>query len=293
MKGWLVNDCLTAIPGTVTFWHDLLRWLPDLQDKTGGYTPFDTLASVIEEDLAYEGQPEYIVRNATFFRRLRTHVRTISLLQDCYDGELRANQLDVCRGSEVVFNSPFTASQYPEITRAIVIPLGTDFNFFKPLPVSDGSVIFVGSTSDYPKGFDRLRTLVESTDFKFRLVLKDDLIWDHPRVEVHSKVSQQVLLDLLQHSSALVCTSRMETLHLSGIEAAACNLPIVAPNVGVYYGLETGEWGTKVSDEDFASALNWTMSNLSSFKPREFFLGRGMDLDSCKQSWLNLINNPK
>ena len=37
-KGWLVNDCLTCIPGTKTFWHDLLEWIPTLEDKTDFHT---------------------------------------------------------------------------------------------------------------------------------------------------------------------------------------------------------------------------------------------------------------
>ena len=41
--GWLINDCLTTIPGTKTFWHDLLDWIPNLEDKTLGYTSFLTL----------------------------------------------------------------------------------------------------------------------------------------------------------------------------------------------------------------------------------------------------------
>ena len=35
MTGWLVNDYLTCIPRVKTFWHFLLKWFPDLQDKTG------------------------------------------------------------------------------------------------------------------------------------------------------------------------------------------------------------------------------------------------------------------
>ena len=46
-KGWLVNDCLTCIPGTKTLWHDLLEWMPNLIDKTNGYTDFRYLADTI------------------------------------------------------------------------------------------------------------------------------------------------------------------------------------------------------------------------------------------------------
>jgi len=46
--GWLVNDQLTAIANTRTFWHDLLDWFPNLQDKCNGYTNYSVLADNIE-----------------------------------------------------------------------------------------------------------------------------------------------------------------------------------------------------------------------------------------------------
>ncbi len=71
--GWLVNDTLTCIPGTKTFWHDLLEWLPTLKDKCNGYTPFNLLPYNIEKDYAIE-KPDYIIRNATYFRKLNIPV---------------------------------------------------------------------------------------------------------------------------------------------------------------------------------------------------------------------------
>ena len=45
-SGWLVNDTLTCIPGTITFWHNLLEWFPELLDKTNGYTNYINLANI-------------------------------------------------------------------------------------------------------------------------------------------------------------------------------------------------------------------------------------------------------
>ena len=47
-RGWLVNDQLSAIPGVLTFWHDLLNWFPNLEDKTNGCTPYSQLANKVE-----------------------------------------------------------------------------------------------------------------------------------------------------------------------------------------------------------------------------------------------------
>lgn len=56
-KGWLVNDFLTCIPGTKTFWHDLLEWIPGLTDKC---FPYPILADTIER-LGVESPPDYII----------------------------------------------------------------------------------------------------------------------------------------------------------------------------------------------------------------------------------------
>ena len=104
--GWLVNDMLTCIPGTKTFWHDLLESIPNLIDKTNGYTDYNTLATNIENQLKNE-TPHYIIRNASYFRQIQTKVPTISLLQDITQNHA------VCYSSDIVVaNSLYTASHY-------------------------------------------------------------------------------------------------------------------------------------------------------------------------------------
>ena len=130
--GWLVNDCLTCIPGTKTFWHNLLEWIPNLCDMTGGYTDYSVLADVIESKLE-KNQVDYIIRNGTYFRKLSTNIKTISLIQDVIFNDSR--QIDVCNNSSViVFNSKYCESFYRNVSRPTkIIPLGIDFDFFKPL----------------------------------------------------------------------------------------------------------------------------------------------------------------
>ena len=157
-KGWLVNDCLTCIPGTRTFWHDLLEWIPGLVDKTGGYTDYKNLANKIEKD-ATIALPDYIIRNATFFRQINLPCKQSSLLQDyCVDN---TQQIEVCNNSTItVFNSNYTYNKYKHLItgcRTEIIPLGVDFDFFRPteekhLEVLPNSILFVGAANDYPKG---------------------------------------------------------------------------------------------------------------------------------------------
>lgn len=303
MKGWLVNDTLTCIPGTKTFWHDLLDWIPDLEDKVNGYRSFPTLAEYMEETAAKEGPPDYVIRNGTFFRPMSFETKTISLIQDIYNTPQKVTQIEVGSSSDcVVYNSEFTKSFYYKhiYTPSKVIPLGVDFDHFCPSEekhphVLPNSILFVGAANNYPKGFNIVRELVEKTDYNFCLVMKDGFEWEHPRVRVFNQVDHNVLRKIYNSCSIILCTSVHETQHLAGVEGAACGLPVVATNVGVYYNEPDGEWGHRVSSstEDFTKAIKKIMDNPNSYNPREYFLKKGLDKASCKNSWITLVNDIK
>ncbi len=295
--GWLVNDCLTTIPGTITFWHDLLEWFPGLEDKTGGYTKFDYLADRIEKDAEENGPPDYIIRNATYFRKLHIKTKQIALLQDHLEVSNKLSQLEICNGVDaVVFNSKFICDEYENFVHKPyhVIPLGTDFEFFRP---SDSrkiyDIVYVGDSKINPKGFDIILSLIEKTKYKFALVMKDDFSASHPRVKVFNKIDHNSLRYILRRSKVLLCTSKVETLHLAGVEAMACDVPIVATSVGIYKEfIKAGLWGMRVDSEthdDFVATLDYVMGNYSWFKPRQYAFDMKLDKLSCKRKWLSLI----
>jgi glycosyltransferase involved in cell wall biosynthesis len=294
-KGWLVNDTLTCIPGTKTFWHDLLENVPGLVDKTDGNTSFNVLPHKIVEYANAEGVPDYIIRNASFFNKINLTVPTISLLQDLGHG-----RMDVCNSSTVVvFNSPYTKAMYGNSVTApsVIIPLGVDFNLFKPdksykeeLGILDNSILYVGSSDYHPKGFDKMLDLIHNSDYNFCLVMKDDFKMEHPRVKVFNKINHDLLVKVINSCSLLVCTSVVETQHLGGLEAAACNIPLVVTNVGMYYDMVDGPWGVKVLDGDFKSKINNVLTNIDKFHPRKFFLDKGYDKVGCMDKWNKLIN---
>ena len=300
-KGWLVNDRLTCIPGTKTFWHDLLDWIPNLVDKCGDFTPFNVLPFIIEQDALIE-KPDYIIRNATYFRKINSGVKTISLLQDLAPNDQQ--QIDVCNNSDiVVYNSPYTQSFYTEkiTAKSVMIPLGVNFNYFKPddkdysneLGILPNSILFIGANNSSPKGFDIMLDIINNTDFNFCLVMKDDFKIDNPRVKVFNRVNHDTLIKIMNSCEMLVCTSRIETLHLAGVEAAACNLPVITTNVGIYYGLVSGKWGRNVNSFnylDFINEINYIKNNLNDFSPRKFFLDYGLDTETCKNKWVSLVN---
>ena len=293
--GWLVNDCLTCIPGTKTFWHDLLEWVPGLVDKTNGYTGFSVLANNIESETVV---PSYIIRNATFFRKINLPCKQISLLQDCY--EERVQQKDVCNNSDVtVFNSNYTYEQYKnDITECEIeiIPLGVDFQLFnksndKHEDVLPNSILFVGSSENYPKGFNVVKDLISTTNYNFCLVMKDNFNISHPRVKVFNKVNHETLVRIYNSCEMLIRTSVVETQHLVSIEAGACGLPIITTNVGGLYNIDSGEWGLKVINDNYVECIEFVRNNKNEFSPRQYFLDNKFDKKSCKNEWLNLIGS--
>jgi glycosyltransferase involved in cell wall biosynthesis len=297
--GWLVNDCLTCIPGTKTFWHDLLEWIPDLIDKTNGYTNYNILANNIERDAVLSEHPSYIIRNATFFRRINLPCKQISLLQDCYkDPSLRTQQLDVCNnGDVVVFNSNFTYEQYKnDVTECEIkiISLGTDFNLFNKQDVKHGevlpnSVLFVGANNVSGKRFDIILDLIKNTNYNFCLVMKDNFTMNHPRVKVFNKVNHEILVKIYNSCEMLICASPGETQHLASMEAGACNLPIITSNSGALYNIPSGVWGLKEVNDNYIECIDFIKNNKDKFSPREFLLNMGFDKETCKNRWISLI----
>lgn len=295
-KGWLINDCLTCIPGTKTLWHDLLEWMPNLIDKTNGYTNYRYLADTIESQAATDC-PDYIVRNASYFRKLNLDSFTISLMQDPFN----VSQLDVLNFSDVVvFNSEYMRqSCIDQITpkKEVVIPLGVDFDFFQPLKsfrkelgIPERAVLFVGADNQW-KGFDRVRWLIDNTNLNFCLVMKDGVSINNDRCVTFNSVDHFTLLKIINSCSVCLCTSTMETQHLSSIEAGACGLPVVTTNVGIHFGKDGGQWGEKIPD----GSSNKEISDIvfkalsSQYETRQCFIDFGYDKESCKNSWKELL----
>lgn len=299
--GWLVNDCLTCIPGTKTFWHDLLGWFPNLIDKTNGYTNYNILADRLEQEAELEDTPDYIIRNATFFRKINLPCKQVSLLQDCY--EERTQQKDVCNNSDVtVFNSNYTFEQYKNDIigcKIEVISLGVDFQLFnvlnnkqelqQQLNILPNSILFVGSSDNYPKGFDVVLNLINTTNYNFCLVMKDDFNISHQRVKVFNKINHDMLVKIYNSCDILLCTSVIETQHLAAIEAGACGLPVVTTNVGALYNVDSGDWGVKVMNNNYIERIEYVKNNKNKFSPRQYLLKNKFDKESCKNKWINLI----
>ncbi len=308
MTGWLVNDCLTTIPETQTFWHNLLDWIEELQDKTNGYTDYSRLAQYIEEEYRQiQKKPKYVIRNGTFFRIIQIPIPQISLIQDNYINTPHLFQLQcqvINHSKIVVFNSEFIYNIYKDFVKVPhrIIPLGVDSDFFKPIKermceVLPKSILFIGAATNFPKGFDRLQEIIEKMKNRnFCLIMKDNFQVSNElkhRVKVFNRVSADTVRKIINSCSVAVCTSVMETQHLSGIECCLCNVPVVSFSVGIYDKLknQTG-WGyTVLRVEEAIDKLEYILENPGNLNPRQVMIDNKFDLNSCKKSWQDLIHS--
>jgi glycosyltransferase involved in cell wall biosynthesis len=298
--GWLVNDQLTAIPNTRTFWHDLLDWFPNLQDKCNGYTNYNVLANTIE---SINERPDYIIRNASYFRKLNIDAPTFCLVQDTMNNPM---QTEVINSSTcTVFASKQTYNLYkdrinPKNVR--IIEQSSDFNFFKPInerhpDVLPNSIIFIGDSSYHKKGFHRVLNLIEAmTDFNFCLVMKDntnlDVIPSHSRnrVRIFNRVNTETVRLLINSSVCAICTSGNEEGHFAGIEIGACDIPMVSRPMGCYLDRKDDKtWGLIANDEDFPNTIRYVVKNLNLFSPRQYY-SKEYTLERCREKWTTVLN---
>jgi glycosyltransferase involved in cell wall biosynthesis len=305
-KGWLINDRLTCIPGTRTFWHDLLETIPELCDYTGGYTSFEVLADVIKEKAKIEGAPDYIIRNGTYFPPIDLPgVKTIVLIQDlASDDKLHSMQQDVCdKANIVIFNSLYTKENSKlNVKNYQIIPLGIDFNLFKPIEdkqflwdkwgIIPGSILFVGANL-WVKGYGVfIDDVLAKSFYNFVLIMKDDTKKEHHRAKVFNRLSNADVVEVMNACSMLVCTSNRETQHLASIEAGACGLPIVVPPVGVYYGMEgDAPFGYVVNDAKYLKAIDFVKRPGHNYSPRQYFLDKGYSKNDTLNAWRKLVEN--
>ncbi len=298
-EGWLINDCLTCIPNTRTFWHDLLDWFPNLKDKCDGYTDYSILAQKIE---SLPNRPNYIIRNGSYFRKLNIDVPTFSLIQDTMNNAI---QTDVINSSTcVVFASKQTYDIYknrinPKNVR--IIEQSSDFNFFKPIfekhpDVLPNSIIFIGDSSYEKKGFHRVLNLIDTMrDFNFCLVMKDnttlDIIPEHNRnrVRIFNRVDRNTVRLLINSCVCAICTSGNEEGHFAGIEIGACDIPMVSRPMGCYLDRKDDEsWGLIADDEDFPTKIKYVINNRQKFSPRKYY-SKEYTLERCHEKWKSLI----
>ena len=306
-----MNDLLTTIPGTRTFWHDLQEWF-GCEFVGGNYTTLtqrmnDVTEPTIEDPLACN--TSLIIRNATWFGPLEASARvpTISLLQDIFtDGPQNEMQRRVMRSSRVtVFNSKFTKSHYwtaqtPALgDRGEVIPLPVDFSLFEPqnalgcqqaLGLPDGCVCWVGAQTPI-KGWDTFLAIVRANpDIPFVGVFKDALpAYGPPNLRMYSRLPHERLVEVIGACRVGLCTSRMESQHLAGIEMGGCGLPLVTTPVGTYWR-RTDMPGQVVAESgQLTSAVRAALASPSDPQAVHAYWRKEFDKTVVRAAWEKLV----
>jgi len=295
---WIVNDLLTCIPGTRTFWHLLLE-IDGTVDKTG--TPFNKLAETIEND---PGECDLIIRNGTFFPRIHVHfTKQIALIQDYYGKDFQ--QLEVAyHADHVVFNSDFTSEKFDTggLRSHSTIPLGVDHGLFKPManfrPANDifqrfkRTGIFVGdyNATKNTRLFEEI--VKDNTNVDFIYVSKSRHRINLPNVRNYpGGVNEQGMVRLYNESDFCIMCSPLETLHLTTVEAALCDVPVIGTNTGWLANHFNMDVGIRIDGEPTVDKFSHAIARVlsSSYSPREHMLTTPFTWDSCKASWENLI----
>lgn len=293
---WIVNDFLTCIPGTRTFWHLLLE-IDGTLDKTG--VSFPQLKVKIEDD---QDKCDLIIRNATFFPRIqRKDCKQIALLQDYY-GDDEA-QSDVCEHADcVVFNSTFTRDKFSgRFPDAKTIPLGVNEHLFRPVAnfkkedyIFDRfkkTGIFVGDYNSTKNTAMFEALCKEKTYVDFIYISKLGGRINLPNViNYPGGVNEQGMVKLYSQADFCIFCSPVETLHLASVEACLCNIPVIGTNTGWLAHHFDEKVGIRVDNptfENFCDAIDEVIT--SHYEPREYMLQTPFTWASCKNSWENLI----
>lgn len=265
-------------------------------DKTG--TPFNKLAETIEAD---PGQCDLLIRNATFFKKINRDCKQISLVQDYYGKD--EQQLDVCKHSDyVVFNSDFTRDKFDRSESLRTIPIGVDETLFKPMAnFRSGNDIFSGfkrtgifvgdyNTTKNTRLFEEIAR--ENSHVDFIYISKAGYKINLPNIRNYpGGVNERGMVKLYNEADFCIMCSPLETLHLTTVEAALCDTPIIGTNTGWlanYYNEAVGVMVDKPhSVEKFSDAIREVSEN--SYSPREYMLTTPFTWTSCKESWRQLI----
>lgn len=162
--------------------------------------------------------------------------------------------------------------------RSRVIEHGVDMERFRPLPreraredlgiEADGPICLFVGRADATKGFDIVREAArERPDIQFLCVTSSRL--DDDGLIVRRSVPNERMPLYYSAADVLLFPSRYESVGYAGLEAMACDLPVVVSRTGVFEDLEEGRIGRIVRSwnaPEYVEAIDEVLS--SSFHPR-------------------------
>jgi len=311
MKILVINDQLTSIPGTSTFWSDLVKWF-DAEFMGGDYSDLTKNANSVLNGYGRR-KWDLIIRNGSYFGPIESTAPQISLIQDIFeDGPARKMQSEVIKSStSVVFNSEFTKSKYiilktfaVENPQVKVIPIPVDFDLFRPgnlmglqqaLSIPDGAVCWIGAAQEaaHIKGWDIFLSIVrQNPDIPFVGIFKDQQPEYGPtNLRMYTKVNHEELVKIIGACRVGLCTSRVESQHLAGIEMGACGLPMVAPPVGTYWKRDeiAGLLEDNPTISDYTNIIRNTRAASSNPEEIRNYWQKEFDKPVIRKQWETLV----
>jgi len=268
-------------------------------DKSGHN--FNQIVAKIDAD---KGFADLIIRNASWFPRLARKEKTIAFFQDL---PRDARKDDVVFNADcVVFNSHYTLGAYQndldKIKRYEVIPIGVNGKIFTPYQpcltrfAQSGPTtgIFVGdyNATKNTKTFEGVAR--HRKDLRFFYVSKAGHRINLPNVNnIVGGVGEAEMADLYNESDFVIMCSPVETLHLSSIEGAMCDKPVVGTRTGWLADYFSDTAGVIVDDiesiDEYSKAIDSIFDNREAFGPKAHMETTSFTWENCKATWRKLI----
>lgn len=125
------------------------------------------------------------------------------------------------------FAKAYLAQTYD--VNARVSNLGVDPNVFKKINVNKKNQVLFVAPKEYIYGYDLIKQALEKIPKKIRPELK--IVFG---VKESKRISEEELIRTYNESIATVSLSRLDTFGLVPLESMACEVPVIATNVGAY-----------------------------------------------------------
>jgi glycosyltransferase involved in cell wall biosynthesis len=108
---------------------------------------------------------------------------------------------------------------------------------------------------------------------------------------MYSRLTHEELVKIIGACRIGLCTSRMESQHLAGIEMGACGLPMVAPPVGVYWKRDDmpGIVVSETTPQVYTTAIRATLDNTGDPEATRLYWMTDFCRSAVRRKWEALI----
>ncbi|MHC4608159.1 MAG: glycosyltransferase, partial [Planctomycetota bacterium] len=186
-----------------------------------------------------------------------------------------------------------------------VIPLPVDFDVFEPgnpmglqqaLSLPDNCICWIGASvaaAGEIKGWPTFLQIARlNPDLNFVALFKHAAPpYGPPNMRLLTRLKHSELVKVIGACRVGICTSKIESQHLAGIEMGACGLPMVAPPVGVYWQRDDmpGIVVDEATPEAYATAIRAALGNTGDPQATRSYWEKEFSPDVVRAKWAELI----